>query len=224
MPILSRCNTFIHAKCALCARTYSVCDAAGVRTFYAHRRRFRKDLCRICRFAQVVGYFEYQCAGCNGYVRGTLDQLVDCLNVHTLALCRSCMEGYYGAYDENNEAMMIAIEVIKNKTFRKEPRRYPHYLEFQKEEAAYGPAVRNLTKRNYHRFKNQLNPKNLPITPSGKNGGYQVDHIVPVSLCFKCSVTVPAAAAPENLQVIPWYLNAIRGAKVSPRGDYRSQR
>lgn len=178
--------------------------------FYRHRKRFRKDLCRVCRFAQVVGYFEYQCGGCNTYVQGSLDYVADCLNVHNLAMCLSCMEGYYGRYDENNEAMMIAIEAIKKRKFHKEPRRFPHYLEFQKEEAAYGPAVRNLTRRNYRQCEEQLNPNRLLIAPSGTEGGHHVDHIVSVSLCFRCGVPVRAAAAPENLQVVPWRINILR--------------
>lgn len=211
MPILSRNFGVIAAKCAACSRIYSAKDAGEISSFFEHRRRFRRDLCIICMFAESVGYFEYQCAGCDKYVQGTREELGEYLNVRNLALCKSCTEGYYGIYNENNKAMKIAIAVMQSKKFRKEPKRYPDYIEFRKEEASYGPAVRNLTKGNFHRFKDRLNPRNLLIAPSGTEGAHHIDHIVPISLCFRCGVNNQDAAAVENLQVIPWKINLIRG-------------
>ena len=211
MPILSRKFGVISAKCAACSRTYSARDAGDISSFFEHRRRFRRDLCSICMFAEAVGYFEYQCAGCNNYVQGTREELSECLNVRNLALCKSCSEGYYGVYNKKNKAMKIAIAVVRSKKFRKEPRRYPDYLDFRKEEAAYGPAVRNLTKKNYRRFKSILNPHNRLIAPSGTVGGHHIDHIVPISLCWRCKVSIQDAAAPENLQIVPWKINLLRG-------------
>jgi hypothetical protein len=48
------------------------------------------------------------------------------------------------------------------------------------------------------------------IGPSGTRDAYQVDHIVPVRVCWQHKISALAAAHPANLQVVPWTVNAIR--------------
>lgn len=106
---------------------------------------------------------------------------------------------------------MIAIKAMEDKRFRKDPRNYKRHLVQAQEEGDYHRVVRNRTRRNYKRYKDIVNPENRLIAPSGMEGAHHVDHIVSVNLCWMCKVPVEFAAAPENLQVIPWYVNAIRG-------------
>jgi hypothetical protein len=211
MPVLSRGHAWIHAQCTSCARTFSASTRKDVCSFFLNRKNFKRDLCAICRSAQQVGYYEYQCAGCHAYVQGTRDELVDCRNVSNQALCQACTQGYYGTYDQTNEALVIAMNAITDRSWRTEPRRYPHYLEFREEEAAYTTAVRNLTRRNYRCHTALINPKGRLVAATGTPGGHHIDHVVPLSLCFRYNVPIAPAAAPANLQVIPWRINLMRG-------------
>lgn len=212
MAILSKSSGgWIHARCAACSREYFLHKKKDIANFYQYRKKFRKDLCSICRAAQELGHYEYECAGCGKIACGASDDLRDCLNVHNRAMCRSCMEGYYGPYNENNKALMIALEVIEKKTFRKAPRNYKKFHEYREAESDYYRVVRNKTRCIYKAHKRIVNPNNRFIAPSGVKGAHQVDHIVSVSLCFMCNVPTDFASAFENLQIVPWYINIIRG-------------
>jgi hypothetical protein len=81
--------------------------------------------------------------------------------------------------------------------------------EFERE-IAYKKQVRALSRQNLRLHATSLNPKQHPTGPSGLKGAYQLDHIVPVSVCFAYDVAIRAAASVHNLQIVPWFVNASR--------------
>jgi hypothetical protein len=110
------------------------------------------------------------------------------------------MTGLYGKYDPANRA----IGYVRR-------RRLKPASNFD-EEQRYQKDVRRLSGLNYHSI-DVLNPHGHLLGPAGRKGAYQVDHIVPVSVCFERSVPVKWAAHTSNLQVIPWFVNVSRNNK-----------
>lgn len=76
-----------------------------------------------------------------------------------------------------------------------------------KEHKVYHRKVRWLTEKIYSQHKNIINPNSYPRTLCGVEGGYQLDHIVGVSDCFKNGKSIDYCASVENLQMIPWKEN-----------------
>lgn len=64
----------------------------------------------------------------------------------------------------------------------------------------YRNEVRNLTKRNYRKFKKIINPNNLPR--GNGRGKYHLDHIIPVLYGFLNDVPVEEMAGVDNLQML----------------------
>lgn len=217
MAIISKAmNGALHARCAQCVRHYFLGRRAEIAQFYLARKRYRRDLCPPCRHAAETGHYDYCCAGCDGRVTGTLDVVRPHLNIRNMALCRSCRDAYYGRYDENNAALSIALKAIDAKAYRKCPRSLGGYEDYCQLERDYMRNARNRTRQTYRHHKRLINPDNLPIAPSGVPGGHHLDHIVPVSLCFRVGVPVELVAAAENLQIVPWRINLLRG-EICPR-------
>jgi hypothetical protein len=88
-------------------------------------------------------------------------------------------------------------------------KRNPDTSEYKK----YRNRVQVLTKHTYNKFKNEINPNNLPITRAGIDGGYQVDHIYSVRVGFDNHVSEEFLAKKENLRVITWQKNLERNRK-----------
>lgn len=122
-----------------------------------------------------------------------------------------CMVAIYGVYDENNRALMHVIAAVRSGNVAKMPRDYHERMAHARAETDYERRVRNKTRATYKAHKGRLNPDNRLIGPSGVDGAHHLDHIVPIRQCFRCDVPVEDAAAPENLQVVPWYINTLRG-------------
>jgi transposase len=75
--------------------------------------------------------------------------------------------------------------------------------EYQK----YARKARWLTESNYAKYKEVINPDNLPRTLCGVNGGYQLDHILSVRECFDLQIPIEECADLKNLQLISWEEN-----------------
>lgn len=71
----------------------------------------------------------------------------------------------------------------------------------------YARRVRNLSEANYTKYKEVINPDNLPRTLCGVEGGYQLDHILSVRECFDLNKSIEECADIKNLQLITWEEN-----------------
>ena len=71
--------------------------------------------------------------------------------------------------------------------------------------------MRRLSRANLRRFPEVLNPQGHKLGRSGEADAYQLDHIVPVSLCWQYRVAEENASSIRNLQVVPWFVNISRG-------------
>jgi hypothetical protein len=77
-------------------------------------------------------------------------------------------------------------------------------------------AVKMASEKVYQQHKSEINPQNHPRTLCGVNGGYQLDHIKPVSVCFAEGMTVLNTADKSNLQLLAWKENLLKGNKHDP--------
>lgn len=84
--------------------------------------------------------------------------------------------------------------------------RNPHIDEYKR----YAREVHRLSNQVYHQHKEQINPDNHPRTVCGVEGGWQLDHIIPVKQCFETGMTVTEAARIDNLRMLPWKQNLMR--------------
>jgi len=77
----------------------------------------------------------------------------------------------------------------------------------------YARLVRGVSEFVYKKNKALINPHNYK---RGKTGDdvYHLDHIVPVIECFKRGWPVEKAGGLENLQMLPWWDNLSKGAKI----------
>jgi hypothetical protein len=193
----------VDAQCDRCTRTVLYFGTSARKRYYARRETFGIDLCELCRGATLNGSYEYTCEGCGIRVHGSFEEVGSQLNCFEKAFCRSCMTGFYGKYDPNNRAIRY-VQRRRINPYR--PDRFEEEQQYQKE-------VRRLSRVNYRRSIDVLNPRRLLLGPAGKKGAYQIDHIVPVTVCFQRSVPVKWAAHASNLQVIPWFVNVSRNNK-----------
>jgi len=85
-------------------------------------------------------------------------------------------------------------------------------LRLYAKEVRYGATVRRLSRANLRSFPEILNPQGHKLGRSGEADAYQLDHIVPVSLCWAYRVAKENASSIRNLQVVPWFVNISRGS------------
>lgn len=79
----------------------------------------------------------------------------------------------------------------------------PNKTEFKK----YAYKVRRITEENYEKYKDVINPDNLPRTLCGVDNGYQLDHIVSIKWGYTHGVNPKALGGVGNLQMLPWQEN-----------------
>ena len=63
------------------------------------------------------------------------------------------------------------------------------------------------TKKTYEKYKDIINPNNLPLGKCGIDGAHNIDHIISVREGFEKGLAVEEMSRKENLQVIPWLEN-----------------
>lgn len=90
--------------------------------------------------------------------------------------------------------------------------RYPN-KDFTKNYKKYKNAVYRLSQIVYNENKNIINPNNYPRTKMGVQGGWQLDHIKPISECFNEGISIQDAADVKNLRMLPWKENLMRNFK-----------
>jgi 5-methylcytosine-specific restriction endonuclease McrA len=74
----------------------------------------------------------------------------------------------------------------------------------------YTRQVHGLSQKIYEKNKHVINPNNVPRTLCGVEGGWQLDHIIPIKECFKKGMTPEQAASINNLRMLPWKDNLMR--------------
>jgi len=127
------------------------------------------------------------------------------------------MIAFYGRYDAENSALM---DVLTGMAAPKK-KRSARYLDSEaqqrlfEEEMRYANSVRRLSRANRQRNPEILNPSGHKLGRSGVVNAYQLDHIVPVSLCWEYKVPEENASSLRNLQVIPWFVNLCRGSGIA---------
>lgn len=185
------------------------------------RDEFGMDLCDACLFASKNGSYDFMCDGCSEQITGTHDQVKSFLNIKNSRLCASCRSAFYGTYDLNNKAMMMILDkVISTQDYGEFKgfgemdmsdeaieKRMQENNERYIAESKYKKDARELTRINYKKNIQKLNPDNKIIGSSKNQESFHIDHIVPLSQCFRYGVDVRLAADVSNLQVIPYRLN-----------------
>jgi hypothetical protein len=78
------------------------------------------------------------------------------------------------------------------------------------EYARYAQLVHNLSHKIYLENINMINPNKHPRTVCGVEGGYQLDHIIPIKECYNKGLSAEQAASLENLRMLPWRDNLMR--------------
>ncbi len=173
-------------------------------------------LCKRCIKAKKLGEYRYNCKGCAVQVRGSFEDVRDLLNVLGRAFCQSCMIAFYGRYDAENPAL---IDVLAARAAKK--KRRMGYLDpdaqwrLLQEEMQYADTVRRLSRANLRRYPAIVNPHGRKLGRSGVAGAYQLDHIVPVSVCWQYRVPEQNASSLRNLQLVPWFVNLSRGSGIA---------
>jgi hypothetical protein len=99
---------------------------------------------------------------------------------------------------------------IKERSEKLTQTSYDRSEEWQKtasEWKIYKSNVTKLTKQNYKRHKDKINPNNLPTGRAGTPGAYHIDHIVPIRYCYNNNIPEHICAHPDNLQMLGWREN-----------------
>lgn len=82
--------------------------------------------------------------------------------------------------------------------------------EFQK----YRNRVQVLTRKTYEEYKDYINPNNFKRAVAGVDEAYQLDHIVSVRYGFDNGFTPEEISNKDNLQMLPWKENIVKGCKI----------
>jgi hypothetical protein len=203
----------IHGKCEQCKTAWTFEGWDDGKRYKAIVSAKEPKLCKRCLYARRRGEYVYRCDGCDVRVRGRFEDLRDLLNVEGRSFCCECMVAFYGRYDPNNSALM---ELLANKASRLKRRTFMNLPSDEqqklfKEAMAYSEVVRRRSQATLLRFGAVLNPHGHKLGRSGARGAYQLDHIIPVLVCWEYGVSEVNASSVGNLQVIPWFVNVSRG-------------
>lgn len=74
----------------------------------------------------------------------------------------------------------------------------------------YKNRVHKLSERTYTENIDLINPNRYTRTLFGVEGGYQLDHKIPIKECFERGITPEEASKIENLRILPWKENLMR--------------
>lgn len=79
-----------------------------------------------------------------------------------------------------------------------------------KEYKTYARKVHRLSGKVYNEHIDTINPNRYPRTLNGVEGGWQLDHIIPIKECYKQGKTPEEASDVSNLRMLPWKQNLMR--------------
>lgn len=74
----------------------------------------------------------------------------------------------------------------------------------------YKALVHRLSGYNYSENIDIINPNRYTRTLCGVEGGWQLDHIIPIKECYEKGITPEEAADVSNLRMLPWKDNLMR--------------
>jgi hypothetical protein len=117
-------------------------------------------------------------------------------------LCWNCSRKIYVEHMNN-------IRMVKYLTGKDHPKWNPNKPEFRK----YSYKVRKITEENYTKYKDTINPENLPRTKCGVIGGYQLDHKISVMKGFEENIAPEIIGDIQNLQMLSWKENRNKGVR-----------
>jgi hypothetical protein len=87
--------------------------------------------------------------------------------------------------------------------------RNPNTPEYKK----YARMVHGISQEVYIKNIDIINPTRYPRTLCGVDGGWQLDHIIPIKECFTRGLPPEEAASLLNLRMLPWKDNLMRQYK-----------
>lgn len=85
--------------------------------------------------------------------------------------------------------------------------RHEEWVKTASEWKIYKSKVTSLTVKTYNKYKDQINPNNLPRGKAGILGAYHLDHLVPIRYCFDNNIPESVCAHHTNLQMLSWEAN-----------------
>lgn len=85
--------------------------------------------------------------------------------------------------------------------------RHQEWLKTASEWQVYKYCVELLTKKTYNKYKDIINPSNLPRGVAGGDGNYHLDHVISRRYCFENNIPPELCAHQDNLRLIPWQEN-----------------
>jgi 5-methylcytosine-specific restriction endonuclease McrA len=74
----------------------------------------------------------------------------------------------------------------------------------------YKGLVHRLSGYNYTESIDIINPNRYTRTLCGVEGGWQLDHIIPIKECYEKGISPEEASAISNLRMLPWKENLMR--------------
>lgn len=125
----------------------------------------------------------------------------DCTNTFTVVPSRTKK---YCSHSCQQKTANVAAKGIGSRKIRN-----PATPEYKK----YARQVHGLSQKVYEQNIDILNPENHPRTLCGVEGGWQLDHIIPIKECFEKGITTEEASAITNLRMLPWKDNLMRQYK-----------
>jgi len=137
---------------------------------------------------------------------------------------RSLLDRWKDKYGETEAAARFAIysaKLSKSKSLEGYIERYGEVLGLQKyqerynnvnsaEYKTYARKVHRLSGKTYTENIDKINPHRYTRTLCGVEGGWQLDHIIPIKECFLSGISPEEAAAVDNLRMLPWRENLMR--------------
>lgn len=78
----------------------------------------------------------------------------------------------------------------------------------------YANRVHKLTQKIYEENEHIINPEGHQRTLCGTDGGYQLDHIIPVRYGFDNNIPAEELARIDNLRMLPWKQNLLKRDRI----------
>jgi hypothetical protein len=149
------------------------------------------------------------------------------LNQNTVFICcKTCGKEIKKRLSETNKKYCSKRCVFQSAEYRKKlsssNRDYMQTAEYRKAKSKpdtpkykkYHNRVQVLTRKTYNLYKEQINPENLPRKKAGQEGGYHLDHKIPVRYGFDNNISPEDISNKDNLQMLPWKDNVKKGKKL----------
>jgi hypothetical protein len=77
----------------------------------------------------------------------------------------------------------------------------------------YRNRLKVLTEKTYTVHFDEINPQGYVRGVAGKENAYHLDHIIPARFGFENDIPPGVLAEKENLQMLPWRENIVKGRK-----------